>query len=89
MNQSQQIMESLGEVIGKIHHTATNKKDGLEATVIEHAKGFIVNFRDTDADELIGSKIFPKDKLKDAISYAKSVVSGKAPKGSKTFARIL
>jgi hypothetical protein len=87
MNQSQQIMESLGEVIGKVHHTSTNKKDGVEAKVIEHAKGFNVTLRDIDADEEVGSKIFPKDKLKDAIAYAKSVVSGKTPKG--TSARVL
>ena len=82
MNQSRQIMESLGEVIGKIHHTATNKKDGVEAKVIEDAKGFKVTLRDTDVDKEVGNRIFPKDKLKDAIAYAKSVVSGKNQKGS-------
>jgi hypothetical protein len=46
---------------------------GLAVTVTKVSKGFAVTLIDTDAEEIVGAKIYP-DKLR-AIAYARGCVS--------------
>lgn len=49
---------------------------GLAVTVTQVSKGFAVTLIDTDAEEIVGTKVYP-DKLQ-AIAYARGCVSQNA-----------
>lgn len=57
----------------------TDTKFGLQAVVERAAKGIAVKFIDTDADQIIATRVFPDgaefDPMVRAIAYAKSLIT--------------
>jgi hypothetical protein len=56
--------------------TLSDPAFGLAVTVTAISKGYAVSFIDTDAEEIIATKIYP-DKMR-AIAYARGLVSATA-----------
>lgn len=54
--------------------TFTNTEFNTAAIVTEISKGYAVSLIDCDSKEIVGTRIFPKDRRDDAISYAKFLV---------------
>lgn len=53
--------------------TFTNPDYGIAAIVTSIKKGFAVTFLDTDAEEIIGVRIYPHDMAAQAIAYAQNL----------------
>jgi hypothetical protein len=61
-------------------YTFTNANDGICATVTKVAKGYAVSLLDTDVEEgLIEGRVYPEDRLEDAVEYALAFILGKTP----------
>ncbi len=54
--------------------TFTNTEYNVAAIVTEISKGFAVSLIDCDSEEIVGTRIFSKDRRDDAIAYAKFLV---------------
>jgi hypothetical protein len=54
--------------------TFTNTEYNVAAIVTEISKGFAVSLIDCDSEEIVGTRIFTKDREADAIAYAKFLV---------------
>ena len=54
--------------------TFTNTEYNVAAIVTETSKGFAVSLLDCDSEEIVGTRIFPKDRHADALAYAKFLV---------------
>jgi hypothetical protein len=54
--------------------TFINNEFNTAAIVTEISKGFAVSLIDCDSEEIVGTRIFPKDREADAIAYAKLLV---------------
>jgi hypothetical protein len=54
--------------------TFINNEFNTAATVTEISKGFAVSLIDCDSEEIVGTRIFPKEREADAIAYAKFLV---------------
>ena len=56
--------------------TFINPDFGIAATVTETKRGYAVTFLDTDAEQIISTRIYPTDKLNNAIAYARGLTNG-------------
>jgi hypothetical protein len=54
--------------------TFTNTEFNIAATVTQVSKGFAVTLIDCDSEEIVGARIYPKDRYNDAVAYAKFLV---------------
>jgi hypothetical protein len=54
--------------------TFTNTEYNVAAIVTEISKGFAVSLLDCDSEEIVSTRIFPKDRYDDALAYAKFLV---------------
>jgi hypothetical protein len=51
-----------------------NNEFKTASTVTEISKGYAVSLIDCESEEIVGTRIFPKDREADAIAYAKLLV---------------
>ena len=56
--------------------TFIDAKYGIAATVTETKRGYAVTFLDTDAEQIIETRIYPIDKRANAIAYARGLTNG-------------
>lgn len=50
--------------------TFSNPEFGIVSTVTKVSKGYAVTLIDADAESIVGCRIFPLDRLSDAVNHA-------------------
>ena len=56
------------------HETYINQDLGVAATITHTKQGYAVTLIDTDAQQIVGARIYPYGKQTDAQQYAQSIV---------------
>ena len=58
------------------HETYINQDLGVAATITHTKQGYAVTLIDTDAQQIVGARIYPHGKQTDAQEYAQSLIKG-------------
>jgi hypothetical protein len=61
----------------QMHATFPNLADNMVATVTPIERGYAVTLIDCDSQNIVATRIYPKDKNAQAIAYARELAFGK------------